>query len=129
MEPAEEDLKDLVRECHEGRLGGHLGVDRMVSRLQRTWYWSGITVQVSSWVAACEGCQKRKPAHFRRRSPLQVLVPEGPWNRVAIDPMGPLPETHHENREVLVVADTFTKWVEAFPVPDMYGDRRRSRGR
>lgn len=117
--PVEEDRPHLVRECHEGCLGGHLGVDRMVSRIQRTWHWPGITAQVRSWVASCEGCQRRKPVHFHRRSLLQVLVPEGPWNRVAMDMMGPLPVTAQGNKLVLVVADAFTKWVEAFPVPNM----------
>lgn len=36
-----------------------------------------------------------------------------------MDLMGPLPETAQGNKHVLVVADPFTKWVEAFPVPNM----------
>lgn len=82
------------------------------------WYWPGMAVQVRSWVAECEGCQKRKPAHFQSQSLLQTLVPEGPWKRVAMDFMGPLPEMQQGNRHMLVVA-VFTKWVEAFPVPNM----------
>lgn len=36
-----------------------------------------------------------------------------------MDLMGPLPDTLCDIRHVLVVADSFTKWVEAFSVPDM----------
>lgn len=76
-------------------------------------------MQVQAWVTACRDCQARKPAWFWRRSPLQVLVQEEPWARVVMDLMGPLPETPCHNQHVLVMADNFTKWVEAFPIPDM----------
>lgn len=33
--------------------------------------------------------------------------------------MTPLPETRQGNYHELAVADTFTKWVEVFPVPNM----------
>lgn len=36
-----------------------------------------------------------------------------------MDLMGPLPMTAQGNKPVLVVAKAFTKWVEAFPVPNM----------
>ena len=39
--------------------------------------------------------------------------------RVAMDILGPLPETDRLNKYVLVVGDYFTKWTEAFPLPDM----------
>lgn len=74
---------------------------------------------VRGWVAACEGCQKQKRAHFCCWSPLQVLVLEGPWNQVAMDLMDLLPETRCRIWHILVVADTFRKWVEAFPVPSI----------
>ena len=33
--------------------------------------------------------------------------------------LGPLPETVRGNRYVLVIADCFTKWTEAFPMSNM----------
>lgn len=37
---------------------------------------------------------------------------------IALDIVGPLHEIEHHNRYVLVVQDYFTKWVEAFPIPN-----------
>ena len=39
--------------------------------------------------------------------------------RITMDIMGPLPETPRGNRYVLVVGDYFTKWKEAYQLPDM----------
>ena len=39
--------------------------------------------------------------------------------RVAVDILGPLPVTSMGNKYILVMADYFTKWVEAFPMPNM----------
>ena len=36
-----------------------------------------------------------------------------------MDILGPLPETERGNRYVLVIADNFTKWTEAFPMSNM----------
>ena len=33
--------------------------------------------------------------------------------------MGPLPETSRGNKYILVIADYFTKWSEAYPIPNM----------
>ena len=38
--------------------------------------------------------------------------------RVAVDVLGHLPESEQENKYLLIVADYFTKWTEAFPIRD-----------
>ena len=41
-----------------------------------------------------------------------------PLDRITTDFVGPLPITPRGNRYILVVTDSFTKWVEVFAVPD-----------
>ena len=38
--------------------------------------------------------------------------------RIAIDILGPLPETPRKNKFILVVSDYFTKWTESYPIPN-----------
>ena len=41
-----------------------------------------------------------------------------PMERLALDVMGPLPLSSRGNKYLLVVTDYFTKWPEAFPLPN-----------
>ena len=41
-----------------------------------------------------------------------------PLQLVAVDIVGPFPETTKEKSYILVAADYFTRWVEAYPIPN-----------
>ena len=41
-----------------------------------------------------------------------------PLEKVAIDIMGPLVESEAGNKYILVLCDYFTKWTEAYALPD-----------
>jgi len=50
---------------------------------------------------------------------MQTVQSGTPMQCVAMDILGPLSVTTRGNRYILVIADYFTKWVEAFPMPNM----------
>jgi len=45
-----------------------------------------------------------------------------PMQIVATDLVGPLQESDSGNRYILVVANYFTRWAEAFPLPNQEAD-------
>ena len=71
------------------------------------------------WCMKCEKCQKRNFPSKRPRAPLKQYPVGVPFERVGIDILGPLPESKRGNKYIVVIGDYFTKWVEAFGVPDM----------
>ena len=40
----------------------------------------------------------------------------GPMQVIAVDIMGPLPESSNKNSYTLVVGDYFIRWMEAYPI-------------
>ena len=66
----------------------------------------------------CDICARRKPPIWTKRVPMQLTGAGYPMERIATDILGPLPETRTGNRYILVIGDYFTKWPEAFAIPD-----------
>jgi hypothetical protein len=50
---------------------------------------------------------------------MQTLGAGIPMERIALDIVGELPQTENGHRYIVVICDYFTKWVEAFPMPNM----------
>ena len=59
-----------------------------------------------------------RQVHQKNRAALQTVQAGSPMQIVAVDIMGPLPETKDGNRYVLVASDYFTRWVEVYAIPN-----------
>ncbi|GBM66799.1 Transposon Ty3-I Gag-Pol polyprotein [Araneus ventricosus] len=66
----------------------------------------------------CHACGARKGPKTRTKGRLQRYNVGAPFERMALDILGPFPVTTKGNRYVLVLMDYFTKWPEAIPIPD-----------
>ena len=66
----------------------------------------------------CEACQVAKPGGNKPPGSLQRLYVERPWQKVAIDLVGPMPKTRRGNQWIVVLTDHFTCWQDVLPLPD-----------
>ena len=61
------------------------------------------------------------------RIPSRALMKDyrvgAPMDRVATDLVGPFPVTENGNRYIVVIGDYFTKWIEAYAIPDFQQER------
>ncbi|MCQ7131118.1 DDE-type integrase/transposase/recombinase [Salmonella enterica] len=81
-------------------------------------YWLHCREDVEKWCRLCDSCTARKGPRVKGRGPLQKYNVGAPFERMAVDILGPLPTTERGNRYLLVAQDYFTKWPEVIPVPN-----------
>ena len=95
-----------------------MGVKKTLQRLRKRSYWVGMRRDVQEWCRVCHVCAAKKGPQRTPQAPLQVVGVGVPMQRVAVDVAGPFPVSSAGNRYIVVVIDYFTKWPEAFPVPN-----------
>ena len=110
--------EEVLANLHEGALGGHLGVNKTLARMKKHFYWPGHYNDVCDWCLNCGICAQHKTPSPKAKAALKNIVVGYPMQLVAMDIVGPFPESPGGNTHVLVVADYFTRWMEAFPLPN-----------
>ncbi|XP_076851923.1 heat shock 70 kDa protein 12B [Brachyhypopomus gauderio] len=112
-------LRDTVLQAVHGLPGsGHFGITKTLHRLRQRFWWPGCRAGVELFVHCCDTCAAKKGPARVSRAPLHPMQSGCPMERVAVDVLGPFPVTESGNRYVLVAMDYFTKWPEAYAVPD-----------
>ena len=77
-----------------------------------------MTTEVRAVVRGCEVCQAAKGGGTTSSGGRQRLYAGRPWQKVAVDLVGPMPETARGNKWILVLIDHFTRWQDAIALPD-----------
>ena len=111
-------VSEVLSALHDAPSAGHLGVTKTLERVRERFYWYGQQHDIEDWCQQCEKCSRRKSPQQPGRAPLVSSCPGYPFERIALDIMGPLPTTESGQKYILVVGDYFTKWTEAFPLPN-----------
>ena len=94
---------------HEGTLGGHLGEGKTLVCVRERFYWPGYHNDVCDWCKMCADCAAAKTNVPKNRSPLQSIKVGSPMQMVAVDIVGPFPESRLGNSYILIIGDYFTR--------------------
>lgn len=112
-------LQDNVLKLVHGAPGaGHFGYYKTLRKLQKKFYWGQHHKDVEAFCRKCDECVAKKGPAGQSHAPLQQYQVGSPMERVGVDVMGPFPMSNRGNRYVLVAMDYFSKWPEAYAVPD-----------
>ena len=86
---------------------GHLGIVGTKQHLRGKVWWPGMYGATEKYVKSCYGCQL--VARPDIPEPLRpTTLPDGPWQDIATDLLGPLPTGH----SILVVIDYYSRYYE-----------------
>ena len=118
MVPPVDYQAELIRQCHVGMTGGHLGLRRTIHQVQRRAYWQGWTADVQRALKECPQCQSFHRGKVGRQGAMQNMTVGAPLERIGIDVTGPFPKSARGNKFMVTIVDHYTKWAEAYPVPN-----------
>ena len=104
---------------HNDQLAGHLGITRTLARVRHRFYWAGYHSSIERWCKRCSECQKRNQHTPCTRGQMKTYIVGEPLERISIDILGPVPRTHRGNKYILVVTDYFTRYAEAYSLPNI----------
>ena len=104
----------MFQMLHIDRTAGHLGREKTLSKFKQHVYWPGMASDIADWIRECDLCARRKPGPGRARNPMGHVNVGLPFQRIAIDIMSPLTESHDGFLYIMVVQCYFSKWVEAY---------------
>ena len=110
--------ENFLRQVHAGLTGGHLGVRKTLDQVQRRAYWPHWRADTRRWVQRCEKCQTYHRGKPPRQANLQPLQAGSPMEKIHFDLTGPHPRTRRGSTYILTCICPFTKWAEAFPLPN-----------
>ena len=106
----------VLQLAHSIPLSGHMGRDRTLQRIQQRFYWPSLFQDVDAYCRTCPECQ-RVGIPRQQRVPLVPLpIMKEPFERIAIDMVGPLPRSRKGYQYVLVICDYATRYPETVPL-------------
>jgi len=107
--------RDIMTEVHVVA-GSHLGFSRCWFLLKSKYYWPTMYSSFFRFIRSCDVCQFNNFRCTKTPGPMQLFdIPSKPFDRIAIDFIGPFPTTAHNNKYILVMIDHLTRFVEAKP--------------
>ena len=109
--------------AHKVTMAGHLGVTKTKDRVLQRYYWPGIFKDVAQYCRTCEVCQRSTPRKLPRAETVPMPLVARPFERIAMDLVGPLPRTRRGNRFILTIVDYATQHPEAIELPSTEAKR------
>ena len=110
--------EDIIKKSHGGMSGGHMGIAKTCDQVQRRAFWLGWRGDVTRFCRRCVECCTYHRGQLPRNAQLQPILAGAPFERMSIDLTGPHCRTPRGSVYILTCVDVFTKWTEAFPLPN-----------
>ncbi|KAG1035280.1 hypothetical protein G6F43_013258 [Rhizopus delemar] len=115
-------VSEVIQQHHESLFGGHFGYKKTKARiLQGKMWWRNMEEDIKKHCSSCQECQicKGSKTHQYQEGSTNGSFP---FQRVTVDFLGPLPTVASGHRYILVVIDTYMKFVELYPVQSTSGE-------
>ena len=103
---------------HDTKMAGHMGVFKTMERVARKYWWPGMRKDVADWIKTCLVCQEFKKGRAEKKGLLRPIEAYLPFELMGMDILTDLKVTKNGNKHIVVLTDYYTKWPEAFAIPN-----------
>jgi hypothetical protein len=111
-------IERIISGNHDPIFAAHPGQARTYELISLNYWWPQLRASIGDFVRKDDQCQKRKGAHEFKAPLGNVPKPSEPFQVTSMDITGPYPLTPRKNKYLLTFIDHFSKYAEAFPIPD-----------
>lgn len=120
-EPGTEDERLAVIQQHHGtKATGHFGVAKTLDRIKTVATWPNMQRDIEDYVRTCDTCQRVKLVRVRPQAEAVITdTPERPNDKIALDLVGPIPESSDGYKYIMSVQDQLTKYITLIPLKTM----------
>ncbi|XP_075777530.1 uncharacterized protein LOC142827202 [Pelodiscus sinensis] len=102
--------------AHANPWAGHLGREKTLQRIMQRFFWPGVYKEVRDFCESCPECQRTAQGGVPKAPLVPLPVVEVPFDRVALDLVGPLERSRRGHQYILVIIDYATRYPEAVPL-------------
>lgn len=109
---------NIIEQFHNSPMSSHPGVTKTHRAVSRRFWWSGMFNDIREYNKRCQLCLQHKPNQQPDKVVMCSNPPQAVWDKIYIDLMGPLIKSYSGNKYVLLILDSFSKWLITFAIPD-----------
>ena len=106
--------RKAIKNAHEETV--HMGAQNTVNRVRLHFFFPGTIREAIEVTQNCVDCQRRAGKNQDQRHTLKSHMDGHPLQKLSMNFEDPLPKSSKGNEYSLTVQNTFTRWLEAFPV-------------
>ena len=108
----------ILQENHHSILGGHRGMNKPYEAIEIHYQWPNMKKEIEEYVKTCAKCQLNKTLRPKKRVPMEITTTaRQPFEKCALDIVGPMTETMSGNKYVLTFQDDLSKFLVALSIP------------
>lgn len=112
-------LVDLIfAYFHKSVIGGHLGINRSQRKINQYFYRPDLNVTIRQLVKNCDICKMSKNTQRKYEGELISVPTRESMECIFIDLIGKLPRSKMGHQYILVVVDSFSKYLWLIPLRD-----------